>query len=182
MPFNINNIKSNLQFGGARPTLFDVIITAPVGIADANTSIEKLRFTCKAASIPAQTIQAIDVPFMGRKVKYAGNRTFDDWNVTILNDEDWVTRNAMERWNNAINTHENNLRENGATSQPLSYKGTAIVTQYGKDGRLLQQYRFEGIFPTVVAPIELDWNSTDQIQEFQVTFAYDLWKREPGIL
>lgn len=177
MAFDINEFKSNFAFGGARPSQFDVILTAPGALAGVNIASSKLRFTCKAASIPQQEIEQVDVSFFGRIIKYAGNITFADWNVRVINDEDWVVRSALEQWNNAINAHEANLRHNGTTSNPSTYKGTAIVRQYSKEGEVLQEYTFKGIWPKIVGEIELNWENGSQIEEFECTLAYDAWTR-----
>jgi hypothetical protein len=169
MAFNINEFKSQLVGGGARPTLFQVQITNPVtGIADL-----KVPFMVKTAALPASTLGSYVVPYFGRQVKYAGDRTFEDWPVTIINDEDFLVRNAMETWSNAINTHDSNAR-----SLPQDYKSNAIVTQFGKDGSLLRTYVFEGIYPVSVDAIPLSWEATDSIEEFGVTFQYDMWRVE----
>lgn len=169
MAFNINEFKSQLVGGGARPTLFQVQITNPIDpFADF-----KIPFMVKAAALPESTLGSYVVPYFGRQVKYAGDRVFNDWPVTIINDEDFAIRNAMEAWSNAINTHDSNLR-----SLPQNYKSNAIVTQYSKDGRALRTYVFEGMYPVSIDPIPLSWEQSDVIEEFGVTFQYDLWRVE----
>lgn len=169
MAFNINEFKSQLVGGGARPTLFQVQITNPiVPIADF-----KVPFMVKTAALPESTLGSYVVNYFGRQVKYAGDRIFGDWPVTIINDEDFAIRNAMESWSNAINTHDSNLR-----SLPQSYKSNAIVTQFGKEGRALRTYVFEGMYPVNIDAIPLSWEQTDSIEEFGVTFQYDLWRVE----
>jgi hypothetical protein len=169
MAFNINEFKAQLVGGGARPTLFQVQITNPIlPIADF-----KVPFMVKAASLPSSRVGAYVVPYFGRFVKYAGDRMFEDWNVTVINDEDFSIRNAMEAWSNAINSHDSNLR-----SLPQQYKSNAIVNQYSKDGRILRTYVFEGIHPIAIEPIPLAWEMTDTIEQFDVVFQYDLWRVE----
>lgn len=171
MAFNVNEIRSQLTLGGARSSLFQVTLTNPANsIGDI-----KIPFMVRASSIPAATLGVIEVPYFGRKVRLAGDRTFGEWSVVVLNDEDFLIRNAMEEWSNQINTLQGNLRGFGAAS-PLLYKSTAAVTQYSKTGTPIREYTFNGIFPIEVSPIELDWGNTDTIQEFQVTFAYDWWE------
>jgi len=177
MPFNIDTFVNNgLRHGGARPTLFDVIVTFPVGLKDIPSGVvEKLRFTARATSIPASTVASVDVPYFGRTVKVAGDRTFADWSVTIMNDEDYSVRNAMEAWHNNINTIVSNRRV-VADNPSAGYKGTAIVTHYPKQGiGLIKQYAFENIFPVQVDEMALDWEAQNTIQTFGVTFAYDYW-------
>jgi hypothetical protein len=172
MAFSINEFKSQLVGGGARSALFQVQITNPIlGVADF-----KIPFMVKAAAIPESTTGVIPVPYFGRIIKYAGDRQFGAWDVTIINDEDFAVRNAMEAWSNAINTHITNFR-----SAPFDYKAQAQVTQYGKDGTVLREYTFEGLFPTTISPIALSWQDQDTIEEFGVTFEYDLWRISGGV-
>lgn len=167
MAFNINDIRSNLEFGGARPSHFEVIITNPfVPAADI-----KAPFMIKATSIPSYVMGKIEIPYFGRKIPIPGDRTWDDWTVTVMNDEDFIVRNALEQWSNAMNAFRRNVAQNGAG--PNNYKSTALITQYGKTGNELRIYQLNGIWPLNIAPIELDWSTTDQIEEFQVTWAYD---------
>ena len=130
----------------------------------------------KAAQIPAATVGTVTVPYFGRQIKIAGNRTFDAWTPTIINDEDFKVRNALETWNNQINTYEANLRTAG---NPAAYKSTANVTQFGKDGSILKVYEFVGLWCSDVQPIDLSWE-TEGIEEFTATFQYDYWKVTGG--
>jgi len=169
MAFNINEFKSQLTGGGARPTLFQVQITNPI-LATADV---KLSFMVKTAAIPGSSVGGFGVPYFGRIVKYAGDRVFEPWPVTVINDEDFAVRNAMEAWSNAINSHDSNTR-----ALPQTYKSNGIVTQYSKDGRALRTYVFEGMYPSTIDSIPLSWAETDTIEEFGVTFEYDLWRVE----
>jgi hypothetical protein len=171
MAFNINDIRSQLEFGGARPSLFQVIISNPINpVADI-----KVPFLCKVAQIPSSQLGLIEVPYFGRKLKIAGDRRFDPWTVTIINDEDFAVRNAMEQWNNYINLYEQNITALG-DGAPGNYKSQATVTQFGKAGDVLRTYQFNGIYPESIAPIDLAWASVDEIEEFQVTFQYDTFE------
>jgi len=171
MAFNINEIKAQLALGGARPALFQVVLTNPV-----NTAGDlKMPFMCRAAQMPASTLGTIEVPYFGRKVKIAGDRTFAEWTVTIIQDEDMLIRNAVEEWSNNINSHLGNLRSFG-TASPSLYKTNANITHFGKTGLPLRTYTFNGLFPTEISPIDLDWNTTDMLEEFTVTFQYDYWE------
>jgi hypothetical protein len=189
MPFNVSTFAAQgLPFGGARASLFEVFLTLPAGIAEP-TAESQFRFVCKASSIPASTVGQIEVPYFGRKVKMAGNRTFDNWSVTVLNDEDFLVRNAFELWSSYINSHENNLRDPSViTEQGLaSYRTSALVRHYAKTGIFAggttsgdasiptRQYTFVNIFPINISNIELNWETTDAIEEFTVEFAYDYW-------
>lgn len=170
MAFNVNEIRSQLTLGGAKPSLFQVQIQNPAnGVADL-----KVPFMVKAAAIPASNLGVVEVPYFGRKVKVAGDRTFEEWTVTVINDEDFLVRNAMEEWMNTINSHQNNLIEFGAAS-PSQYKAQAQIIQYSKTGVPIREYQFDGLFPTNVSAIEMSWETVDQIEEFTVTFQYDWW-------
>jgi len=165
MAFNVNEIRSQLSLGGARNSLFQVTIQNPAnGAADI-----KIPFMVRAAQIPASTLGLIEVPYFGRKIKMAGDRTFADWTVTVINDEDFLIRNALEQWSNQIQSHQGNVRRFGSAN-PNAYKAQAQVTQFSKTGVPIRTYTFNGIFPTEIATIDLDWSSTDTIEEFQVTF------------
>ena len=172
MSFSVTDFSSQLTFGGARPSLFEVQIFNPIdATGDAITP-----FMVKAAQIPAATVGTVTVPYFGRQIKIAGNRTFDAWTPTVINDEDFKVRNALETWNNQINTHAENLRTAG---NPAAYKSTANVTQFGKDGSVLKVYEFVGLWCSDIEPIDLSWE-TEGIEEFTVTFQYDYWKVTGG--
>jgi len=175
MAFNINLFAGALKLGGARTSLFQVNITNPAnGAADI-----QVPFLARAAQIPAATIAPLDVPYFGRQLRLAGNRTFADWTATIINDEDMQIRNAMEEWSNTINGFQTNLRKFGASS-PALYKSTAQVTQFSKTGVPVRVYNMVGIFPTEISAIEMDWG-TDAVSEFTCTFTYDYWEVSGGI-
>jgi len=171
---NINEIKSQLTFGGARPSLFKVDITNPInGGADF-----KVPILAQAASLPADNIGVIEIPYMGRKIKQPGDRTFEEWTVTVMNDEDFLIRNALEEWMSAMNTHEGNIRIGGTSNQ---LKSQAQVTQLSKDNNPLRVYNFNGLFPTNISAIAVDWSTVDDIERFDVTFQYDWWNVSGGI-
>lgn len=175
MAFNIDQFVSNgLTQGGARPSLFEVFCTFPESIGLASTP-EKFRFTCRATSIPASTVASVNVPYFGRTIKLNGDRTFSDWNVTVMNDEDYNVRDSFEAWHNSINTIVSNRR---TSADPTSFKTIANVLHYSKEGtsRTIKEYNFVGIFPVNIAEMALDWDATNQIQSFGVTFAYDYWE------
>jgi hypothetical protein len=181
MAFNINDFKSQaLPFGGARPTLFEVTVAGPLNLGEAldQASLNQFRFVCRSAQLPPSALGTIEVPYFGRKIKLAGDRVFQSWQVTVMNDEDFSIRSMLEKWSNALNTIETNIRR---PSSELNYKSEIEVKQYGKNGNSglpLRSYKLIGAFPTVISPIDLDWNSTDQIENFTVTFEYDYWLPE----
>ena len=174
---NISDFKSKLIGGGARPNLFEVeLTTLPDGVQGWNA--DSFQFLCKAAALPAQTIASIDVPFRGRIFKVAGDRTIDTWTVTVINDEDFVLRNAFENWTQQIADLTTNL---GATD-PSAYMTNAKVFQLGRGSKasstnssgernvVLKEYEFIDIFPTNVAAIDLSYDTGDTIEEFTVEF------------
>ena len=176
MAFNINELRSQLVFGGAKNSLFQVQIFNPATtIADLKTPV-----MVKASALPASTLGMIEVPYFGRKVKIDGDRTFEDWSVTVINDEDFLVRNAMEQWSASINSHQGNITSFGSAS-PLQYKSTALITQFSKTGAPLREYTINGLYPTSVAAIEMAWETVDTIEDFQVTFAYDWWSVTGGV-
>ena len=174
MAFNVNEfISHGLQYGGARPSLFEVILTPPPGINLTPESVKKLRLMCQAANLPPSTMSSIEVPYFGRKIKIAGERTFSDWQLTILNDEDFKVRSLFEKWSNTLNSLEANLRGNNLNVE--NYKADIQVIQYAKDGRKIRAYGIIGAFPTDVSAIDLNWNTTGSVETFTVGLAYDYW-------
>jgi len=174
MPFNINTFKSNgLVYGGARPSLFEVYLSVPQGIGIDNVSVDKFRFVCRAAEIPASAVASIEIPYFGRKIKVAGERAFADWSVTVMNDEDFAVRSLFETWSNALNRLVSNVRDPNINAE--NYKADLEILQYGKDGNLLRSYQIVGAFPTEIGNIGLDWDSGNAVESFAVNFSYDYW-------
>ena len=170
MTFDINRFRNQgVTRGGARPSLFTVkLITVPAGIPNAS---EKFTFTCRASQIPPSIVDSVEVPYFGRKIKFAGDRTFPDWNVTVINDEGYQVRDMFEEWSALLNDYTANIKR-----APFNtYKCDALITHYRKDGGLNKEYQLVGIFPTSVDAMDLDWDATNTIQTFGVTFAYDYW-------
>ena len=171
---DITNFRQRLNKGGVRSNLFEVEIKdIPGGGEDVQ---DEVRFLVKAAEIPASNIGNIPVPFRGRVLPVAGDRTFDPWTVTIINN-DFKIRDSMERWSNFINDM---VLANGSVD-PASYQKGALVKQLSRDSssgdsiNVIRQYNFVGIYPNVISNIPLDYGATDQIEEFQVTFNYLYW-------
>jgi hypothetical protein len=172
---NIELFKGAMKLGGARPDKFSVTISNPVnGVGDI-----QVPFMCKAARIPTSTIQTFPVKYFGREIQFAGNKTYEDWTVTILNDEDFAIRNAMEEWHNAINSPLGFRALDNAS--PLLYKSDATVTQFSKTGLPLRIYKFKGIFPATIGEITLDWETGEQIEQFDVTFKVDYYEVVGGV-
>jgi hypothetical protein len=171
MAFNINDLRANLNLGGARPTLFNVNLTLPGGVGS-SAAARKFTFTCEGAELPASQVGLISVPYFGRIVKFAGDRTFNPWTVTVVNDEDFLVRDAMEAWSSLINTRVTNLRD-ASSSSPTLYKSSADVTQFDRTGNPIRIYTIQGMWPREIEAIQLSWGQQDQIERFRVTFEYD---------
>ncbi len=173
MPQNISQFRSALQGDMARPNLFEVTLIFPLLLGEAFAS-RQTSLLCKSASLPGRSLGTLPLFYFGREIKLAGNATFADWTLTIMNDEDFAIRNAFERWMSGINTHVSNLRTLG--NNPNFYQADAQVIQYGKTGNGLKGYNLVGCFPVDVSSVDLDWGSNDTAEEFTVTLAYQWWE------
>ena len=180
----IADIRATLKGGGARPNLFEVSIPAKTGVFEytGNDSQNEAKILVKAAQLPASNIASIDVPFRGRIMKVAGDRTFDTWTVTVINDVDFNLRTAFQNWMQAIAQYADGSGE----ADPQVYKSTATVTQLKRRSSNLGQtsdsgleaaytYDFFGIFPTNISAIDLSYDTADAIEEFTVEFQVDYW-------
>ena len=185
----ISQFRSKLAGGGARPNLFEVNIN---DFKFSEWDNETFQFLCKAAALPSSNITPIEIPFRGRLLKVAGDRTFDTWTVSVINDEDFKLRSSFETWMNGISK----LSDASGATEPNSYMGNATVNQLGRspEGRFgnansgdgdasgggatlepLRTYYFDGIFPTEVSSIDLSYESGDAIEEYTVTFQVQYW-------
>ena len=180
----ISEFKSRLLGGGARPNLFEVELTAMPASVALPWQAERFGFLCKAAQLPGMNIANIDVPFRGRIFKVAGDRTIDNWTITVINDEDFLYRNAFEEWTQQIAALDDNM---GSTN-PSSYMVNAKVFQLGRGSELnsttnagdsnvvLKEYEFIDIFPINVGQIDVSYENTDTIEEYTVEFAVQSYK------
>ena len=165
---NIDDYKANLIGGGSRANQFRVTITAPTGIA-IGLDVRRTSFLVKGSTLPALTITEIPIPFRGRNIYIAGDRTAPDtWSTTFLNDTDFMIRNAMERWSNGIN----DLADNTGVIAPADYQTDLSVEQLDRDDTVLKSYIFKSAWPTNVSAIELTSDAADAIEEFEVTWRY----------
>ena len=182
----LSQFKSKLAGGGARPNLFEVSIpTFPTAIAEAwspgdDNENGMFKFLAKATALPASNLGNIEIPFRGRTLKVAGDRTFDDWTVTIINDEDFKLRTAFERWSNVISR----LDDATGVTNPSSYMTDGFVQQLGRgsvantrtndggESSVLRTYKFFDVFPVTVGEVALSYDTTDTLEEFDVTFRY----------
>ena len=174
--FAVTKFKASLKHGGARPSLFKVIFDYPSGITEPPT---KASFLVKATTIPASTIGSYDVYYHGKAIKVAGDRSFDTWDTTIFNDEDFGIRNTLENWMGSISNHKLNTRDKGVfnTSEgdTAKYKSTLQVQQFSKAGEEIRTYTFKGAWPSALSTINLDWATASEIEEFTCTWVYDSW-------
>ena len=168
---NINDFKAKLAGGGARANQFKVTMPFP-GYAQVGGEIEDLAFLCTTAQIPAMNVGLVNVPFRGRQIKIAGDRTFADWSITVLNDTNFKLRNAFERWQNGIN----NMSDNEGLSNPVDYQVDAFVDQLDRNGNTLKSYTLRGAFPTEVAATDLNYGTNDEVETFGVTFQYQYFE------
>mgnify|MGYP001352581348 CR=1 FL=1 len=165
----VDDMKAKLVGGGARPNLFKVTMSFPSYVT---ANVELASYMCKATSMPASTIAPIAVPFRGRQLQIAGDRTFDRLSVTIINDTDFNVRNSFEQWMNGINQH----KQNTGLTQPSSYMADMIVEQLDKDGTTKKTYNIRGVFPTNLGAIELSYETGDTIEEFEVEMQVQYWE------
>ena len=180
----LSDFKTALLGGGARPNLFEVGITLPTA---ASTSTggqlpEKFIMLCKAANLPASNIASIDGPFRGRTFKVAGDRTYDTWSITVINDTDFLIRTFMENWMQHIGQY----KDASGVTNPADYMANATVTQLdrnvstmgassGSGIKSAKEYKFEDIFQTNISAIDLSFDSSDAIEEFTVEFQVNYW-------
>ena len=175
----ITDFRSKLTGGGARPNLFEFNLGNFGGDGSTggwNTNIEsEVRFMCKASSMPAQSIGSVEVPFRGRILKVAGDRTFEPWSVTVINDEDFKVRKGFEAWTEKINALATGVGE----VNPNNYMGNGTIKQLSRSAtvagndeaqRVLHEYKVEEIWPSEIGAIDLSYDSSDAIEEFTVTF------------
>lgn len=176
MAFNINQFRAELQADGARPTLFEIEINFPVNLGAGAFPTQKAKMMGKSSILPASTIGMIEVPYFGRKIKVAGDRTYDDWTCTFINDEDFKVRNALEYWSTSMDQHSTIAgakRVNGANENPYSYVTNLLVKQYGKQGEVVKTYTLVNAWPVNVGQIDVSWEANDQIEEFDVQWTFD---------
>ena len=182
----LRDFKSKLAGGGARPNLSEASINSfptAISVAWDNSSEAEggaFKFLCKSTALPASNLGSIEIPFRGRTLKVAGDRTFDDWTVTIINDEDFRLRTAFERWSNVMSQ----LDDATGVTNPTSYMTDSFIQQLGRgpevgaatnnggNSSILRSYKFFDVFPVTVGEIALSYDTTDALEEFDVTFRY----------
>lgn len=177
MTASITDFLANFQEGGARPNRYEVILTFPSAVPFANDASRKIKFTCKTAAIPGSNLGVIDVPYKGRMAKIPGDKVWDDWNVTILLDNDYLGRGVFEAWHNLINGFETNVASQGMMN-PANCFANATVNLLDRYDNVRRSYRVEGMFPTLVGEVTLGYDQNDMISEQPVTFAINGWSSD----
>ena len=167
----VDDFKSKLVGGGARNNLFKVTMNFPSYAAG---DVELSSFMCKAAQLPASVINPIVVPFRGRQLQIAGDRTFATWTITVLNDTDFKLHRAFERWMNGIN----NMTDNEGLTNPSDYQVDAFIDHLDRNGNTLKSYTLRGAFPTTISEIALDYGNNNAIETFDVTFRYQYFETD----
>ena len=168
---NINDFKATLKGGGARANQFSVNMPFP-GFAAVGGESRTMSYLCKATNLPGMTLGEVAVPFRGRVLYIAGDRTFETWTTTIMNDTDFAIRNAMERWMNEINS----MSDNSGLENPSDYQVDSFVDQLDRAGQVIKSYTFRGLFPITIANIDLGYDTNDAVEEFEVTYRYQFFE------
>ena len=183
MATKLSNFISDIG-QGVKPNMFIVDIAFPTEVSGADGDADMINLLCKSAALPASNLGVIEVPFRGRTVKIAGDRTFDTWTATFVNDKEMKIRAYFEQWLATINSHETNNSPLFTTSETDGYTRLLKVKQLEKNasesGEVLRQYNLFYAFPTNVSQIDLAYDSNDQIEEFTVEFQYSYWKAVAG--
>ena len=167
--FSISRFRQTLG-AGARANLFRCFITAPTNLSDSNGVFgeqSKFSFMCRSAAIPAMSVGVTEVPFRGCRIKVPGDRTFADWTVTVINDENQHMRKIMDEWMKFIINPDG---EQALRTGTDDYRSTIEIHHYRGDGTISRIYALYNAFPTDVSAIDLSYDTTDAIQEFTVTF------------
>ena len=168
---NINDFKSALKGGGARANQFQVTMPFP-GFAAIGGETRTMSYLCTATNLPGMTLAEIPVPFRGRNLYIAGDRTIEPWSVTVLNDTDFAIRNAFERWMNEINA----MSDNSGLENPSDYMVDAFVDQLDRAGQVIKSYTFRGLWPLTIANIDVAYETNDAIETFDVTYRYQFFE------
>ena len=180
----IDDFKANVTSDFARPNLFQVDLAFPTGIINNSSQINLGKFTVRAANLPSSQIGVIEVPFRGRVLKIAGDRTFEPWTITVMNDSGFVLRSAFELWASSIQAYNENFTSAatlGNENDSTGYFADMSVHQLAKDiksgdkPRVLKSYKFYNIFPSAIAAIDLDYGNNDAIEEFTVEMQVQYW-------
>jgi hypothetical protein len=164
---NINAFKANIAGGGARANQFKVVLAAPAGIVT-GLDAANASFMIKATSLPGQTITEVPVPFRGRTLYLAGDREFETWTTTCINETTFALRDAMEKWMSGIN----DLETSQGVTNPADYYAQMEVHQLDRNNNVLKAYVLKNCWPTIVAPIDLNFDTVSEVETFDVTWRY----------
>ena len=181
---SLQGFSAQLRRGVSRPNLFQVSLNPNGGatlgggvLGPQEPGAQMLSFLCKGTQIPASTIGVIPVPFRGRQMKIAGDRTFADWTITVINDHDWELRHQFDLWSNRINNLQSNFSARGSAAPSVeNYMTDGTINHLGRDGEITATYILKGCWPSEVAAIDLSYDSTDAVEEFTVTLSYQHWE------
>ena len=168
---NINEFKSRLRGGGARANQFKVTLPFP-GYAAVGGETSDLAFLCSATALPGQTVGQVAIPFRGRVLNIAGDRTFEPWTITVLNDTDFKLYRAFERWMNGIN----NMTDNEGIANPADYQVDGFVDQLDRNGNTIKSYTFRGLFPLTIGTVDLNYDPVSALETFECTWRYQYWE------
>jgi len=168
---NISDFKAQMTGGGARPNQFRVDLSFPSYVSAGSLTGIRSQFLCKAAQLPASTIDNAQVFYRGRQVKLAGERTFIPWSITVYNDVSFAVRNALEQWSDGIMNHS---QTDGRTN-PTDYQVDLLVTQLDRNGAAIKSYTFRDAYPTAISPVQLDYDANNVIETFDIEWTYNYW-------
>lgn len=175
---SVQDFLANFTGGGLRPNRYQVVLSFPNDVLGAvgggTATASKISFTCRTASIPASTVGTVQAPYMGREVKFAGDKTYDDWNITVMLDTDLVGRHIFETWHDQIMGFDSNVSTPNFVN-PSNYMASGTVTLLNRDGSTLETYTIEAIFPVSVGEVTLGFDQNDQVAEQNVSFAINGW-------
>ena len=169
---NISDFKAQMIGGGARPNQFRVELVFPNFVGGGRLAGQRAQFLCKAAQLPASTVENIPVLYRGRPVNFAGERTFAPWNVTVYNETTFSIRNALEEWQNGIQSYNTT---DGIT-EPLQYQVDLNVHQLDRSGDIIKSYTFYDAYPTLIGAIALDFEQQNAIEQFDVEFTFNFFE------
>ena len=168
---NINDFKATLKGGGARANQFQVTMPFP-GFAAVGGETRTMSYLCQATNLPGMTLGEVDIKFRGRSLYIAGDRTFENWTTTVMNDTDFMLRNAFERWMNSINA----MSDNSGLENPSDYMVDAFVDQLDRAGQVIKSYTCRGLWPLTIGNIDVAYETNDAIETFDVTYLYQFFE------
>jgi hypothetical protein len=173
---NIADFKAQMIGGGARPNQFRVELTFPSYVTLGVVAGTRAQFLCKAAQLPASTVENIPVLYRGRPVNFAGERVFQPWAVSIYNDTSFNIRNALEQWQSGVQNYNSTL----GRVNPTDYQVDLQVHQLDRSGAIIKTYKFIDAYPTAISAVGLDYEQQNAIEMFDVEFTYNFFTSNTG--